>query len=82
MLLGHTVSNFSEALDTKEETERNFLLMGIAYAANIGGTGVITGRQGYIFTGKGEDTDSDPTLTKLGSGLKPGYVWSRIMFPH
>jgi len=32
-----------EALDTKEETERNFLLMGIAYAANIGGTGVITG---------------------------------------
>ncbi|XP_023326559.1 solute carrier family 13 member 2 [Eurytemora carolleeae] len=32
-----------EALDSKEETERNFLLMGIAYAANIGGTGVITG---------------------------------------
>ena len=32
-----------DALNTKEEAERNFLLMGIAYAANIGGTGVITG---------------------------------------
>jgi len=27
----------------KEETERNFLLLAVAYAANIGGTGVITG---------------------------------------
>jgi hypothetical protein len=33
----------TEALNSKEETERNFLLMGIAYAANIGGTGVVTG---------------------------------------
>ena len=39
-----------EALDSKEETERNFLLMGIAYAANIGGTGVITGNiSGSVF---------------------------------
>jgi len=29
--------------DLKEETQRNFLLLGIAIAANIGGTGVITG---------------------------------------
>ncbi len=33
----------TEALNSKEETERNFLLMSIAYAANIGGTGVVTG---------------------------------------
>jgi len=29
--------------ETKEETERNFLLMAIAFSANIGGTGVVTG---------------------------------------
>jgi len=29
--------------NTEEETERNFLLLAVAYAANIGGTGVITG---------------------------------------
>ena len=34
-----------DAMDTKEETERNFLLLGVAYAANIGGTGGITGRK-------------------------------------
>ena len=33
----------TEALNSKEETERNFLLMSIAYSANIGGTGVVTG---------------------------------------
>jgi len=38
-----TVTVDKDALDTKEEAERNFLLMSIAYAANIGGTGVITG---------------------------------------
>ena len=30
-------------INQKEETERNFLLLAVAYAANIGGTGVITG---------------------------------------
>lgn len=29
--------------NSAEETERNFLLLSVAYAANIGGTGVITG---------------------------------------
>ena len=33
----------TDVLNSKEETERNFLLMAIAYAANIGGTGVVTG---------------------------------------
>lgn len=31
------------SLNSKEELERNFLLMSVAYAANIGGTGVVTG---------------------------------------
>ena len=30
-------------INNKEEIERNFLLMSIAYSANIGGTGVLTG---------------------------------------
>jgi di/tricarboxylate transporter len=38
-----TVTVDKDVFDTKEEAERNFLLLGIAYAANIGGTGVITG---------------------------------------
>jgi len=38
----NTEGNESEE-NIKEETQRNFLLLGIAIAANIGGTGVITG---------------------------------------
>jgi hypothetical protein len=34
--------NIDVAETSQEETERNFLLLSVAYAANIGGTGVIT----------------------------------------
>ena len=47
---------------SEEETERNFLLLSVAYAANIGGTGVITG--------------SD-TPTKALSGLLPNRFPSK-----
>ena len=33
-----------KSFSNKEEVERNFLLLSIAYASNIGGTGVVTGR--------------------------------------
>ena len=32
-----------KTFSTAEEVERNFLLLSVAYAANIGGTGVVTG---------------------------------------
>ena len=33
----------AKSFSTKEEVERNFLLLSVAYASNIGGTGVVTG---------------------------------------
>jgi hypothetical protein len=49
----------TEALNSKEETERNFLLMSIAYSANIGGTGVVTGSNREVTGGNGGGGVSD-----------------------
>ena len=47
---------------SQEETERNFLLLSVAYAANIGGTGVITGAQNALTNMNCLHTGSPPNL--------------------